>query len=355
MHLLLVRFSSLGDVVMQTPIASWIKSQFPKCYITFVTSYEFTSLVNQHPHIDNVIGYKRAKGLQDLKSLRQLTRSLHSDRPIDFIIDLHGTTRSFFLKLLNPEIPAMNLDKRRIERQLLTKLKIDLLKKEKTLHERTIDDYQSFFNRKYKRGELEAFINEGNQTLGTITSAPESFKELDFKPPFEKYIVLAPVASFEPKRWPMEKFIALAKEFLQDELLSDYAIALVAGPNDDYADDFNLVVEQHEQRVVNLKGKTSLNESSRVIRYSSLLVGNDTGMGHIAESYGVPVVSIFGPTSESFGFKPHMLNSQSVSVDLWCRPCSTTGKKKCFRSQQFCMDNVTIETVLNRVKSQLLG
>lgn len=353
MHLLLLRFSSLGDVVIQTSFASWIKSQFPNCKITFVTSSEFSSLVEGHPHIDEVVPYTRNSGFKDLINLRKLTRDLHSKSPIDFIIDLHGTTRSFFLKFLNPDIPCLNLDKRRVERFLLVKLKWDLLKKEKTLHERTIDDYQAFFSRRYERMLLEAFLNESNHTTGTITSAPESFTEAEFKKPFNKYIVIAPVASFGPKRWPMKSFIELADRFINESMLNDFGVALVAGPSDDYADEFNVLENKYSGRAINFKGKTTLAESSRIIRHSELVIGNDTGMGHIAESYGVPVISIFGPTSESFGFKPHMKSSESISTELWCRPCSTTGKKKCFRSKQLCMENVTIDSVLKSIKVKL--
>lgn len=353
MHILLLRFSSLGDVVIQTSFASWVKSIYPKASITFVTSKEFVSLVSAHPHIDKVIPYERKKGLSDLKNLRTMTRTIHFENPIDFIIDLHGTTRSFFLKLLNPDIPCLNLDKRRIERFLLTKLKIDFLKSEKSLHERTIDDYQSFFSKSYLRESLEDFLENSNKVKGSLTSSPESFCDTEFKKPFDKYLVIAPVASFEPKRWPMINFIEVAKKILEDDQLSSYSLALVAGPSDDYADEFNKVVQQYPKRAVNFKGKTTLAESSRVIRHSELVLGNDTGMGHIAESYGVPIISIFGPTSESFGFRPHMKNSQAISTDLWCRPCSTTGKKKCFRSKQFCMENVTIDSVFQSVKSKL--
>ena len=243
MHLLLLRFSSLGDVVIQTSFASWIKSEFPSCKITFVTSKEFSSLVEAHPHIDDVVPYTRSSGLKDLKNLRKLTRDVHSKSPIDFIIDLHGTTRSFFLKVLNPDIPCINLDKRRLERFLLVKLKWDLLKKEKTLHERTIHDYQAFFGKRYDRQLLENFLENLNHTQGTITSAPESFTQSEFISPFEKYIVIAPVASFESKRWPMKSFIEVAKVFLKDEQLKNYSIALVAGPNDDYVDEFNTIAQ----------------------------------------------------------------------------------------------------------------
>lgn len=351
MHFVLIRFSSLGDVVIQTAFISWLKSQFSNCKITFVTSSEFTGLVEGHPHIDHVVGYKKAKGLKDLISLRALSKKIDQQHPVDFIIDLHGTTRSYFYKFLSPNIPAINLDKRRFERFLLVKFKIDLLKKEKTLHSRVIDDYQGLFNKYFSDSEQDCLTSSPISIVKDKEAKEEVAESIK---PFEQYIILAPVASFAPKRWAVDNFIQLAKTILNDSQFNRYGVAIVAGPNDDYVDSFNQLNSLFPDRFINYKGKTNLSETSKIIRYSSLLIGNDTGMGHIAESFNIPIISIFGPTSESFGFAPHLKNSDSISVDLWCRPCSTTGKKKCFRSKQLCMENVTIDSVFNLIKTKLL-
>lgn len=352
MHIVLLRFSSLGDVVMQTGFVSWLKFISPKIKITFITSTECGSLLRNHPHIDTLIEYKKEKGTKDLKKLRTLGKEINANEKIDFIIDLHGTTRAFFFKFLNPSIPAMNLDKRRLERFLLVKFKIDLLKNSKKLHERNINDLLGLIAKDYNQKELSDFLNKASefQNHFGITSSPLSFTDTFIgKKPFDKYIVISPVASFSPKRWPIEKYKQLIEKILSTPKLNEFGVCIIAGPNDNYCDDLNSLQSRFPMKFLNLKGKTSLIESSLYIRQAEAVIGNDTGMGHIAESFGVPVVSIFGPTSESFGFSPFLEQSQTVSVNLWCRPCSTTGKKKCFRKRQYCMEDVTISDVFNKL------
>jgi heptosyltransferase II len=349
MHFVLLRFSSLGDIVMQTAFVSWLKSVVPDCYITFVTSKEFVALLEGHAHVDRVEYFERAHGLEDVKNIKRLGTKIDQNRKIDFIIDLHGTTRSFLFKFLLPHIPVLNPDKRRLERFLLVNLKIDLLKHQASGHERNMLDWQGLFRTRYKRLELEKFVQGQN---GAITSAVATAENSHINLA-KNYIVVAPVASFATKRWPMQRFTGLVKKILEDQDLHDFSVYIVAGPKDDYVDEINQLIEHFPERLINFKGKSNLKQTSQIIAKAKLLVGNDSGMGHIAESYGVPVVSIFGPTSESFGFKPHLEQSVAVSVDLWCRPCSTTGKKKCYRSQQYCMENVTIEQVLNLVKLKM--
>jgi ADP-heptose:LPS heptosyltransferase len=353
MHILITRFSSLGDIVIHSSVASWIKKIYPDIVITFATSKEFTSLIKNHPHIDSVIGHEKQKGIKDLIELRSLVRKIHLEKPIDFIIDLHGTTRSFMLKLLNPDIPCLNLDKRRLERSLLINLKINLLKNEKSLHDRTIYDYQSFLNSKYNRFEFEQFIKDYEDIDGSLTCGPRTETYSMDITSLEKYIVVAPVASFAPKRWPLENYKVVLEQFLNSNHFNGYGAVVVGGPNDSYLDLFNQLEEKYPNRFYNLKGKTSLQQTRSVIKNASFLVGNDTGMGHIAESFGVNVLTIFGPTSENFGFSPHRKDSHALSSKIWCRPCSATGKKKCFRSKQYCMENVTIEEVFSKLKEAL--
>jgi len=352
MHLVLIRFSSLGDVVMQTGFVSWLKFLLPNIKITFITSKECSLLLKGHPHIDTLIEYEKEKGLKDLKKLKALGEKINKKEKIDFIIDLHGTTRAFFFKLLNPKIPALNLDKRRIERQLLVKLKVNFLKSKPSLHVRNILDLYGLFTNNFDQNELSEFLinSSKNQEFFGVTSSPLSFEEETFVKPLDKYIVISPVASFTPKRWPMEKFNQLIDRILISSHYKHFGVCVVAGPNDDYVDEVEPLVQKYPGRLKNLKGKTNLAQSSKVIQHSELLIGNDSGMGHIAESFGVPVIAIFGPTSEDFGFRPHLKDSQTSSVDLWCRPCSTTGKTKCFRKKQYCMEQVSITDIMNKLK-----
>ena len=125
---------------MQTSFISWLKFINPKLEISFITSKGFESLLKDHDDIDNVYAYKKTKGIKDLINLRKFIKGIDRKKRIDFIIDLHGTTRSSYLKLLNPSIPSISIDKRRIERHFLVHCGFKLMNKTPSIHSRNIKD-----------------------------------------------------------------------------------------------------------------------------------------------------------------------------------------------------------------------
>lgn len=90
-----------------------------------------------------------------------------------------------------------------------------------------------------------------------------------------------------------------------------------------------------------------------VLAFAKLCVGNDSGMNHIAESYGVPCLTLFGPTDPKFGFKPHGSASRFLSRDMYCKPCSTTGKTPCYRDRHYCMEEISVDEVKKNVLEML--
>lgn len=349
MRFLLIRFSSLGDILLQTSFASWLKSQYPESHISFLTLNGHEALIKDHPHLDEILLYEKRKGLSDIKNLYRFCREVLAKRRFDLVLDLHGTNRSFLTRCFLPEFLALSMDKRRFERFLLVKAKIDLLKKEASLHERNLKDLSWAFNREYNKEDLLEFLSKyfpNNKSL--ITS---SVTETDGKGPGErsKLVVLAPGASFVPKRWPAKSFLELARLILTN---TDWACSVVAGPNDGFCEIFDELGGEFPGRFQNLQGKLGLGESMLYVSKASLVVGNDSLMGHVAESCSIPSFSVFGPTSESFGFAPHLKESKTFSVEnLWCRPCSTTGSSACFRKEQYCMSGIAPEAVFQSVFS----
>jgi ADP-heptose:LPS heptosyltransferase len=340
MHILLVRFSSMGDVVLQTATVNWLRSLLGKeARFTFVTSSEFVSLLSGHPEIGQVIGYDRKKG-EKWSDLVKKIDDLDEKNPIDLILDLHATLRSFRLRLSFWNIPALTVDKRRWERFFLTKIKSKSLKKifsQKIFGlepqtERIIKDFQGLFlDTRGKRRAVE-FRKGPHQEL---TSLPFVSKKISDKP----FVVIAPSASFEPKRWPVDHFVQLTEKILQK---TSFDVVVLAGPEDSFCKAFDKI---ENSRLQNLQGKTSLKESMEYLASSKICVGNDSGMNHIAEAYGVPCLTLFGPTDPLFGFAPHGAKSRFISKELSCKPCSTTGKKPCHRDRLYCMEEITVEEV----------
>lgn len=339
MHILLVRFSSMGDVVLQTATINWLASLFGRnLRLTFVTSKEFMSLVEGHPAVDQVLGFDRRQ--EKWSDFQARLENIHRDRPIDLIMDAHATMRSFRLKLNLWHIPQLTVDKRRWERWLLTKFKGVWMKRlisQKLFGlepqvERIITDFEAIFGESFAiRKTIEA-LKARHQEL---TSLPEAQAVYLQKP----YIVVAPSASFHYKRWPIESYVKLTEELLQR---TSFNIVVLAGPADDFCKKFD---EIKNERLLNLQGKTSLKESMNILAQGKLCIGNDSGMNHIAEAYGVPVITLFGPTDPRFGFAPHGKASLYLSKELWCKPCSTTGAKTCYRERHFCMEDISVDEV----------
>ena len=334
MHILITRFTSLGDVVIQTAFVNAIKKSYPNVFISFVTMKPFASLLEGHSNIDYVFGYEKKKGLEDIKSLKSIPKKIESETKttIDAIIDLHGTSRSFILKFLNPQITCLNIDKRRLERFAFINLKTNLLKRTKSHQKRLAYDLSGLLN--LNLDESITSLNEGS---------PYNKKELG------DYIVLAPIASFAPKRWGIENYSKVIDLFLKDKSLENFKVVILAGASDDYVDQIDI----NSDRVVNLKGETNLSEVKAIIKNAKLVLGNDTGMGHIAEAFNIPSLVIFGPTHKDLGFGTYRENSKVIDVDLWCRPCSGTGKKKCFRKEQYCMSLISPDRVMQEIKGAL--
>jgi len=240
-------------------------------------------------------------------------------------------------------IPSLTVDKRRVERFLLTKLKHPFLRKLISEHifglepqvKRIVKDFENLFGTNLGVWKAMEYRSGPHGELTSLSAFPE------YKLP-GAYLVLAPSASFFYKRWPVESFIKLTELLLAK---TTYHLVVLAGPEDDFCQAFNQI---KNDRIINLQGKTSLKESMSILSRAQMCIGNDSGMNHIAESYGVPCLTLFGPTDPKFGFSPHGNASGYIYKNLWCSPCSTTGKKKCFRKSHFCMEAITPEEVLER-------
>jgi ADP-heptose:LPS heptosyltransferase len=334
----------MGDVVLQTATVNWLRSLYgANLRLTFVTSSEFVSLIDSHPGINQVISFNR-RG-EEWKDLIKKVNQLHAEYPIDLIMDLHATMRSFRLRLSFWTIPALTVDKRRWERFFLTKLKSVRLKRLidtklfglENQVERIINDFENIFGDVRGVRRTIEYRQGPHRQLTSLGSLPEY--EIS-----GEYVVLAPSASFAPKRWPIASFVELAKKILQE---TSYKVIILAGPEDKFCDAFNVI---QDPGLLNLQGKTSLKQSMSILSRTALCIGNDSGMNHIAEAHGVPCLTIFGPTDPRFGFVPHGEKSQYLSKELFCKPCSTTGKTPCYRERLFCMEEISVDEVYSTFK-----
>ncbi len=356
-HVIFLRFSSLGDVILNSSLPKILKEQFGnRIHITLITAEEFKPLMEVTPYCDTVTSISRTKGLA---FLYQFFKELKRQRRVDLIVDMHGTLRALFLRLFFPFIPRLVVDKRTVERTILTFLKLDILSTQN----------QTTPARLERRGELLLLRNildfsfifklppvKLDQSLSFCSASFSDVNWEQFKLKWQlnsvlkkEFITIIPSASFPEKRWSPANFYQLIELSLNHPLLKKYSLILLAGKNDDFCREFDSLEQKYPDRFFNLQGKTSLIESAQILKNGLLCVGNDTGLPHIAESVGTPSLFILGPTGEEFGFYPHLEESDFIGLKLWCRPCTTNGKGNCIRSERFCLTGITPAMVEERM------
>ncbi len=364
--ILIIRFSSLGDIILNSSILGALKFFMGSSVkVVFLTSKPFDDLLINHPLIDKVYGFERKKSLLDLA---RFVDHINSENQIDLIMDFHSTIRSLFIRLYLWSTPRVFVDKRTVERFILTFFKFDILSSQyrnnrekgygELLLKRNISDFSPLWNKfsdkKLDFDKLSVFIKPDNKS-NQLSSCNLTYRDmsLDIKDLSDKYIVFVPSASFVEKRWPKEKFKDLLTLCLENERLSSYQMVITAGPGDDFCDEFNDLKNTYKKRFLNLQGKTGLKETVGLVKGARLCVGNDTGVPHFAESVGTPCIFILGPTGQEFGFYPHLEKSKVISLDLWCRPCTTNGKGNCIRSKRFCLEDISPERVYGEIIQSL--
>lgn len=371
-HILCVRFSSLGDIILHSSVVSAIKQRWgEQVHLSYLTSKEFVPLLEGHKDIDEVIGFNRDKGVKGLKKLFKLVKDVDKNRKIDLIVDFHATLRSLAIRTRFMHIPRIYVDKRTVERWLLTTFKFDFLSCQgrhpllinkglprdkgfgELLLERNVRDFQSIFDYGYDRKQLADYVladlQNPNQNLPISSCAQTYIESQEWKRPDYQYICVCPSASFPEKRWPVERFHQLLDQLCSHDRFKAFKLVILAGPKDDFCQRFGELENKYPGQIVNLQGKTSLVETTYWVKHAFMVVGNDTGVPHIAEAVGVPSVFILGPTGEQFGFYPHLKYSQTVFKSLWCRPCTTNGKGNCIRSQRFCLTRIMVDDVIDKM------
>lgn len=317
MQIVVIRFSSMGDIVLQTSFLKWLRTNYPQAKINYIVADEYKSLLSSSEYIDQVIGLNRKNGIRELFRIKEI---IEQQLKADIVFDLHNTLRGKILKILCCKTLFIPVDKNSFARNLLVRTKINLLKDQESIHYRYINDFA------FMSGKDVSNKDYPMTRLGEFKST-------------EKFIIVSPVASFENKIWPLDNYRRLIEKILSEPRFEEYQIRILGGPSDAYCSE--VVVD--DSRVENLQGKLNLAETRDLISRATLTITNDTGVGHISESYNVPVIAFFGPTVKEFGFAPHLPKSVVLEASTPCRPCSTTGKDPCSQKSLLCMEEIKVE------------
>lgn len=339
---LIIRLSSIGDIILASPLVRILRKKFPAAVIDFLLKSEYAELMRHNPHLSNIIEFDPQAGFKHLRALRRWIRQ----KRYDLIIDIHGNLRSNFLRRGNSR--SVVVKKQRIARFLLINFKWNVYRSTLPVAVRYLETLDSYGIQDDGEG-LEIFVP---QEISDRVCQQLQKAGLD---PVRPTVGMCPTARHPTKMWLPDRFAELALLLLREE----NANVLLFGGKDDRARCGQIeeqVLEKAEGRgaLLNLAGTFSIIETAAVMDLCDVVVTNDSGLLHLAAARKRRVVAIFGPTVKEFGFFP--FGTQSTVVErkgLYCRPCSHIGGAKCPESHFRCMKDISVEEVLSEVKSLL--
>ncbi|HDH52949.1 MAG TPA: lipopolysaccharide heptosyltransferase I [Nitrospirae bacterium] len=340
MKILIIKPSSLGDVIHALPFLNAVKETFPDARIDWVISKDLKGILEDNPLINELIifnkdAWKSVKNLPGtLSDISSLRKTLQSKR-YDMVVDLQGLLRSGLITFFAPALSKIGFaDAREGSRYFYDK------KVPANMASHAVDRCLEVAK------EIGAGVNNVAFPLHIDNTASVKIKKL--LGDVDEYIVIAPSARWLTKRWPAERFASLIKKVSIPCILTGSK-----GDMKTAQKIMGYMAQKTEQRdnVINLCGKTGLKELAALIAGAKAVVSNDSGPMHIAAALDIPTIAIFGPTDPSktgpYGWQTNR-KLKALKADVPCSPCR---KKKC--KEFICMEKISVETVFEALNEYL--
>ena len=316
LKILVIRFSSIGDIILTTPILRCLKSQL-NCDIDFLTNRKYQSLLVSNPNIRDIylLKYKSNETINFLK-----------DKEYDIIIDLQNNLRSLKIRL-GLKIKSFVITKENIKRYILIYFGLNLL------NNHIVDRY-------FKTVENLKVYNDNRGIDYALRNVPNPKLEID-----KDYISWCIGGTHEAKKLSVKQISNVINKLNIDVVL--------IGGTDEKNIAAEIIMNTMSKKVHSFCGEISIEESAYLIKKSRLFLTNDTGMMHIASAFDNPIISFWGCTKPSLSFSAYMpnKNSENIIIELSKRPCSKHGKYCRFQSKGCIkeIDYITIYKTITRL------
>jgi lipopolysaccharide heptosyltransferase II len=324
-NILIVRFSSIGDVLLITPLLRAIRHRHPESRITVLTKPLHAPLLSHNPHLTRLVT------LGSEQSLIALARELRAQRYSN-LLDLHDSLRSRALRALVPG-PWTSYSKHRIARAVLIWTKRSWYRDKKPVAERYFAAAQhldvapdgappDFFLAPEAKQEIHGWLAHAG--IGQERTL----------------IAIAPGAAHATKRWPLPHWRGLIDRIVDQ----GHDVVLAGGAADEPI--ATALAAGSPGRVVSAAGRFGLQGTGALLQRAAAVVSGDTGVMHMATGVGTPVLALFGPTVKEFGFFPYTPAARVIELGLPCRPCSSKGGPRCPLGHHRCLRDIEPEMVL---------
>jgi len=331
MKILVIRFSSIGDIVLTTPIVRCLKQQVLGAEIHYLTKAVYADIVKSNPYIDK---------LHYLEDNIDIVADALNKEHFDYVVDLHHNLRTLRIKkVLN--VKGASFPKLNIEKWVRVNFKWHVMP-DKSIVERYFETVAPLGVENDGKG-LDNFVDEAVQL---------STKDIPMSH-WNGYVGCVIGGSYNTKKLPVAQWHKLFQAM-------PYPVVLLGGPGD--IEEGRQVAAMDPVRIYNSCGKFNLNESSRLVELARVIVSNDTGLMHIAAAYKKTVISLWGNTSPDMGMFPYYgynnlkerPAAQSIifeNKDLGCHPCSKLGYNRCPKKHFKCMNELNMNEVAEAVKN----
>ncbi|MEJ0056526.1 MAG: glycosyltransferase family 9 protein [Bacteroidota bacterium] len=334
MKVLILRFSSIGDIVLTTPVVRTLKTQLEDVRVHYATKSQFRDLFEVNPYIDKMhfLTGRISDMIAELKAEK-----------FDYVIDLHHNLRTFQIKRALG-VKACSFKKLNVEKWLMVNLKINKLP---NIH--IVDRYMETVKPlgvKMDALGLDYFIPEKDEV-------PLDWLPVDFQKGYVVYVIGAQHAT---KKLPLKRMIDLCDKINRPIVLlggkedaeTGQAVAdFFKGGSGDAASEKILLELNKKAIVYNACGKFNLNQSASLVKQSRFVFTHDTGLMHVAAAFKKEVFSIWGSTIPAFGMYPYRTKFTVLENNrLECRPCSKIGFDKCPKGHFKCMSETVFDFYL---------
>lgn len=332
MKILIIRFSSIGDIVLATPVFRCVKKQLPEAEVHFLTKKKMESVTASNPYIDQFWYFDENLDLLLVELKKQ---------DFDYVIDLHQSIRSIAIKK-SLRKKTYTIRKLNFQKFVLTKGKINIMP---GVHITT------------RSLQTVAPLGVHDDGGGLDYFIPEQDRVSDDDLPFSHiagYIALIIGANHFTKRMPLHKLKELC-------LKLDYPIILIGGKEE--IETGKELAAMDDVKIYNACGKFNLNESADIVRKSKVVISHDTGLLYIACAFQKPAVVIWGGTSPKLDVEPYygqqFMSKQykpfyyNMVLNLWCQPCSKYGLPYCPLGHFNCMEKQDINLIVQHAMELL--
>lgn len=336
--ILIIRLSSFGDIVQSLVVLEGIKKQYPNSEIHWLVRSDFKALVDKHPLIDKC--FHIARGAK-FNSLLKLSIDLKKEN-YTRVYDAHNNTRSNILGLLFlgqrlfTKLKWLERPKFRWKRFLLFKFRINLFPWPFVLMKSYLSPLKKWGITETLSENKHLYLSEGASNRAKVETSN-----------LEDYIVMAPSAAWELKRWPTEYWTELIDRLPKRDII------FLGGPGDNFIQEIIDKANERQGKCLNFAGKLSYEESCSVIEEAAGIVGGDSGLTHVGDSFAIPTYLIIGAAAFAY---PARKTTKILDHKLDCKPCSKDGRGECSNEiYKACLYGIKPELIAKLIENEELS